>query len=81
MNTENKPFGKLFNSVELQSEDHLDMILQTMNKDSAFYLLIQSVKFAYLSGVYTMGEVEVLSKAIRTLSKPEPNKEEEPKEE
>jgi len=72
MNSENKTFGKLFNSIELQTEEHLDMILQTMNKDNAFYILTQAVKLAYLSGVYSMGEVEVISKAIRTLSKPEP---------
>lgn len=70
MNNENKLFGKLFNSIDLNSEDHLDAIIQTLNHDSALYLLIQSVKFAYQNGIYSMGEVEVISKSIRILSKP-----------
>lgn len=69
MEEEKKLFGKLFNSIDLTSEEHLDLILQTMNKDNAFYVLTQAVKFAYQSGIYSMGEVEVISKSIRTLSK------------
>ena len=76
MNLENKTFGKLFNTVELQNEEHLEMILSTMNKESSLFFLIQSVKFAYHSGIYTMGEVEVLSKAIRTITKNEEPKQE-----
>jgi len=69
MNNNNKVFGKLFNSIELNSEEHLDAIIQTLNKESALYFLIQSVKFAYQNGVYSMGEVEVISKSIRILLK------------
>lgn len=75
MNEEQKLYGKLFNSIELSSEEHLDGILQTINKDSGLYLLIQAVKFGYMSGIYTMGEVEVISKSIRVLTKSEENKE------
>lgn len=71
MNEEQKLYGKLFNSIELSSEEHLDVILQTINKENALYLLIQAVKFGYMNGIYTMAEVEVVSKSIRTLSKRE----------
>lgn len=64
-----KPFGKLFGTIELSSEEHLDLILQTMNKDNATFIVIQALTLAYKSGIYTMGETEVLSKCIRTLSK------------
>ena len=66
---EQKLFGKLFNTIPLLSEDHLDVLLQTMDKDSSLYLLIQAVKYAHESGVYSLGESEVISKCIRTLSK------------
>jgi hypothetical protein len=62
-------FGKLFNTVPIYTEEHLDMILQTMNKDSATFFLIHAVKSAFDSGIYTIGETEVLSKCIRLLSK------------
>jgi hypothetical protein len=72
---EQKIFGKLFNTIPLLSEDHLEVLLQSMEKDSALYLLIQAVKYGYDSGVYSLGESEVISKCIRTLSKIEPEEE------
>ena len=68
-NNENKIFGKIFNSVELINEDHLDVILQTMDEESSLFFLIESIKMAYNRNVYTIGEVEVISKAIRVISK------------
>jgi hypothetical protein len=45
-----------------------------MNKDHALYYLIESVKASYKRGAFTIGETEVISKAIRVLSKvEEPN--------
>ena len=73
MEEENKLFGKLFNSIDLTSEEHLDMILQNMTKDNALFILIQAVKLGYQSGTYSIGEVEVISKAIRTITKQENN--------
>jgi len=72
---EQKIFGKLFNTIPLLSEDHLDVLLQSMEKDSATYLLIQAVKYGHESGVYSLGESEVISKCIRTLSKIETEEE------
>ena len=64
-------FGKLFNSIPLYNEEHLDTLLDTMNKDTSIYYLIQAIKFEYESGLYSMGECEVISKAIRISSKKE----------
>lgn len=66
---EEELFGKIFGNVPLVDEYHLDVILQNMNESNAIYLLIQAAKHAYHSGVYSIGEVEVLSKCIRTLNK------------
>ena len=64
-----KLFGKLFNSVPLLTEDHLQTLLDVMDKEQATYLLVQAVNYAYLNGVYSLGETEVISKSIRILSK------------
>jgi hypothetical protein len=64
-------FGKLFNTIPLYNESHLDTLLDTMTEDTSIYYLIQAIKFAYESGVYSMGECEVISKAIRISSKKE----------
>jgi hypothetical protein len=42
-----------------------------MDKDNASYILIQAVKKAYHDGVYSLGEAEVVSRAIRVMSKQE----------
>ena len=62
-------FGKLFNSIPLLSENHLDTLLETLDKERSIYLLVQAVKHGYDSGIYTIGESEVISKCIRVLSK------------
>lgn len=64
-------FGKLFNSVPLLTENHLDTLLDSLDKDRSTYLLVQAVKHAYHSGLYSIGEAEVISKCIRVLSKTE----------
>ena len=68
-NEDNKEFGKLFNSVSLISEEHLELILSTMSPKDATYLLVQAVKHAHHLGTYSIGETEVISKAIRVISK------------
>jgi len=71
MEEQQELFGKLFNTIPLYNESHLDTLLDTMNKDTSIYYLIQAIKFAYESGLYSMGECEVISKAIRISSKKE----------
>ena len=71
MEEQQELFGKLFNSIPLITESHLDAIIDTMTKEQASYYLIQAVSHAYHSGLYTIGEAEVISKAIRTISKKE----------
>lgn len=69
MEEENEIFGNLFGSIDLLNEDHLDIILSTMDSNMAIYYLIESVKSSYRKGAFTIGEVEVLSKSIRVLLK------------
>lgn len=66
---EEKLFGKLFNTIPLYDENHLDTILTTMDKKTASYILIQAVKHAYHQSIFSLGESEVISKSIRVLSK------------
>jgi hypothetical protein len=65
----NQPLAVLFNRLEINSEEQLETILQTMDKSIASVLLIHAVKHAFERGVYNIGETEVLSKCIRLLSK------------
>jgi len=64
---EQELYGKLFNTIPLLNEDHLEIILATMDEKTALYYLTQAVKFAYQNGIYSLGECEVISKSIRLV--------------
>ena len=68
---EKEIFGVLFNKINLENEEHLDVILQTMNKDSAIYFITQAVSYAYDRGSFSLGESEIISKSLRILNRKE----------
>jgi hypothetical protein len=68
MKEEEKLFGNLFGTINLISEEHLDVILNTMDKEHAIFYLVESVKTAHKRGAFTIGESEVISKSIRVIS-------------
>lgn len=65
---EEELYGRLFNTIPLLSEEHLNAILNSMDKEHAIYYLTQAVNYAYLNGVFALGESEVISKSIRILN-------------
>jgi len=67
---EQQLYGNLFNSIPLLSEDHLEMMINTMDEKTAIYYLTQAVKFAYENGVYSLGECEIISKSVRLVHRP-----------
>ena len=69
MNMEQESYGNLFGTINLVSEQHIEAILTTMDDQHALYYLIESVKSAHKKGAFTIGETEVISKAIRVLLK------------
>ena len=69
MEKQNINYGNLFGTIDLISEQHLDIILLSMDKDHSIYYLVEAVKAAHKRGSFTIGESEVISKSIRVLSK------------
>lgn len=66
---EQESYGNLFGTINLVSEQHIEAILSTMDDQHALYYLIESVKSSHKKGAFTIGETEVISKAIRVLLK------------
>jgi hypothetical protein len=60
---------QLFGSINFISQEHLELFLDQLEPTSSLYCIIEAVKYAHLRGAYTIGETEVISKAIRTISK------------
>lgn len=70
---ENNLYGKIFDEVPILSEEHLDVLLGSMSKKESCYYLVQACKSAFHRGAFSIGESEVLSKAIRVFSKNQEN--------
>ena len=68
-NVLNQNLALLFGRLEITTEEQLDTLLQTMDTNTATVLLIHAVKYGFEQGIYNIGETEVISKCIRTLSK------------
>lgn len=68
MEEEKELFGNLFGTINLLSEDHLELILGSMDREHAIYYLVESVKAAHKRGAFTIGESEIISKSIRVIS-------------
>ena len=49
-------YGELFGSIPLNSEEHLQVLLDTMDKDNSVYILTQVVKYVFNQGGYSIGE-------------------------
>ena len=62
-------YGKLFNNIVLNNETHLDVLLDTMDRDRAIYLLVEAIKYCHNMSAFTLGESEVISKCIRVLNR------------
>jgi len=64
-----KLYGSLFGSIDILSEEHLEIILSTMDKGSANYFIVEALKAAHRGKAFTIVEIEVISRAIRTISR------------
>lgn len=59
-----------FNRFNLKSENEVSDLLNNLTKEQSLYFLIESVKYGYENGVYTLYESELISKSIRLLNTP-----------
>jgi hypothetical protein len=64
---EKQPIGSLFGTINYYSLDDLDKFVSAMGKDQALYCLIQSVHLGFQKQIFSMQEIEVLSKCLRLI--------------
>lgn len=64
---EKEPLGSLFGTINYYSLDDLDKFVVSMQKDQAVYCLIQSVHLGFQKQIFSMQEIEVLSKCLRLI--------------
>ncbi len=68
-------YGQLFGKIPLYNKSHIDSIINTIDENMAVYYLTQAVSHAFDSGIYTLGESEIISKSIRILMNKENSEE------
>ena len=67
-----KPFGTLFDQINYNSSEDLDNFLEKMTPDQGLYCILQAVRSAHYRNAFSMEESEVVSKAIRLITKDNP---------
>jgi len=66
MSNEYNFFGK-FN---VKTEKEVDDLINELTKQQSLYFLIESVKYSYEKGLFSLHESELISKSIRILYSP-----------
>jgi|688.fasta_scaffold32776_10 hypothetical protein len=61
--------GVLFDTIKYQNNEDLGRFLEKMTPEQGVYCLMQAARSGFSRGVFSIEETEVLSKAIRILTK------------
>lgn len=65
-----QPIGTLFNTINYNNVADLDKFITNLTPDQALYCVVQASRAAHQRNAYSMEESEVVSKAIRVLTTP-----------
>ena len=77
MENENQNVNTLFNTINYREPHELNKFIDEMNLDQALFCLVHAARYAHNKGIYGIEESEVVSKAIRALTTPQPLSEDE----
>jgi hypothetical protein len=66
---EQKPIANLFDKIPIYDNNNLEIILKTLNKETATMILVNAVEYSFKKGIFSFAETELISKSLRTLEK------------
>jgi len=61
----------IFGNFSFTSDQELNTIIDSINKEQSIYFLVEATKYAYAKGAFNLVESEILSKSIRTIYTPD----------
>jgi hypothetical protein len=64
---EKQPMGSLFESMNYYSLEDLDKFVSEISEDQALYCMIQAIHLGFKKQIFSMQEIEVLSKCLRKV--------------
>lgn len=68
MDEKKKPIGELFESIQFSSLKDLDILIETLDKTQALYMLNLSLDLAIKNNIFSMVEIEIISKSLRLIN-------------
>lgn len=61
----------LFERINIQSSEDFEKLVDELNPEQATFIIQVALEKAYTSGIFTLSESEILSKALRLNNKKE----------
>jgi hypothetical protein len=58
----------LFDSIRYKSPKDVEGFIESLDRPSSFYVITKAMEMAYMRGVYSLIESEILSKSLRILN-------------
>lgn len=68
MSSENQSTGILFNSIEYKDNEQLNLIIENLGYEQAYFFIVKALEYSYSSGIFNLTESEILSKSLRIFS-------------
>lgn len=68
-NTETKPKNVLLGSISYDKDEDLEEFLNSLDVNQSVFVLITAVKYCQAKGAFTLGESELIAKAIKSITK------------
>ena len=61
----------LFDRINIQSSEDFEKLVEELNQDQATFIIQIALEKAYISGIFSLSESEILSKSLRLKTKKE----------
>jgi hypothetical protein len=68
-----QPIATLLSSISYTDQADYEKFLANLTPEHAVLVLVSSANHCQAKGVFSLDEAELIAKAIKTLSKPQPN--------
>lgn len=59
----------LFDRINIQSSEDFEKLVEELNEDQATFIIQIALEKAYISGIFSLSESEILSKSLRLKAK------------
>ena len=66
--SEKTPITLLFDSIPIYEPNDIEKLLNGLEYPQSIYIINQSINYAYKHGIFSMEEIELISKSLRNIT-------------